>query len=389
MGEVRVGAGLSQERVTVDAAREATRQAMSQAGLTRAGWSVCFFTPSHLGHADVLRRVVMEESGCLSFSGCSAVGVIGDGQEVEGAPGVAVMVGSSTAFETRSALLGENGEGLRNFARAPTREGGEAVLVALPDSFRVDSRGLTQRAALELPGVPLFGAGSTDDGTLGIALQLGMEGVRAGSISLMGFYGDLKHSVGITQSCEAVGDPRFITQARDNVLIELDGQQALGAFIAQGKALGLESMQDAATQLLFGFPLDAERPEFTGDGCLVRPLTGFDQETHGLVIPHPMRAQNAMGFMHRNASRAEADLGRMIASAGEALGGPPDFGFYFDCSARGRDFYGRAGVDVAAIHGQLGEFPLIGLFGGYELATSRGQTNVYTYTGVLVLMRVK
>ncbi|MDH4249366.1 MAG: hypothetical protein OEW39_16285, partial [Deltaproteobacteria bacterium] len=264
MGAVHAGVGLSQERVTAQAARMATQEAMNQAGLTRAGWSLCFFTPSHLAQADVVRRVVMEESGCLSFSGCSATGVIGCGEEVEGAPGMVVMVGASMAFETRSALLPQNGEGLRVFSQAPARERGSKVLLAMPDSFRVDNRQLSQRMALELAGVPIYGGGSTDDGTLGIALQVGMEGVRAGSIALMGFYGDLEHSVGITQSCEAVGDPRFITQAKDQVLIELDGRPALGAFIEQGQTLGLESMQDAATQLLFGFPLNPERPEFTG-----------------------------------------------------------------------------------------------------------------------------
>jgi small ligand-binding sensory domain FIST len=79
----------------------------------------------------------------------------------------------------------------------------------------------------------------------------------------------------------------------------------------------------------------------------------------------------------------------MLAYLQEQLDGPPDFGFYFDCAARGRGFYGREGVDLEAIHRHFGPFPLLGMFGGFELATTHGTAHVYTYTGVLVLLRAR
>ena len=77
----------------------------------------------------------------------------------------------------------------------------------------------------------------------------------------------------------------------------------------------------------------------------------------------------------------------MVDTLRDRLDGAPDFGLYFDCAARGRGLYGREGVDLAAIHQHLGEFPLLGMFGGFELATTYGMARVYTYTGVLVLVR--
>jgi small ligand-binding sensory domain FIST len=352
---------------------------------------VCFFTTEHLPRADTLHAAVLEQSGCLSLCGCSAMGVIGGGREVERKPGVAVMVGSAPGFATKSALLPDNGEGLGRFGSlGGTGEGtnGHApTVLALPDSFRVDNARFQRQLARDLPAVPVFGAGATDDGTLGVSLQVGMEGVRSASIATMGFYGNLRMAVGITQSCTAVGDPHFVTQARDFVLIELDGRPALHAFIEQGRALGLEDMQRASQELLFGFPLDPERPQFVGESCLVRPLAGFDQQSHGLVIPYPMDTSTTVGFMHRNPANAELDLRRMVGYLQERLEGPPDFGFYFDCAARGRGLYGREGVDLDAIHGHFGPFPLLGMFGGFELATTHGTAHVYTYTGVLVLLR--
>ncbi len=393
---IQAGVGLSVETDTAAAARHAAREAMEQAGVKRADWAICYFTSDHLPGADQLRETVLEETGCLSLCGCSAMGVIAAGKEVEGKPGVAVMVGRSPGILTRSALLPENGKGLARFAQKNGDGGGcettettaeRNIVIALPDSYRVDNLRLERIVGRELPGISLFGAGATDDGSMGIALQLGMEGVRSASISTLGFHGKYQAVTGITQSCAAVGEPHFITAAKDFLLMELDSRPALQTFMEQGELLGLEDMQQAAEQLLFGFPLDRERPAFLGESCLVRPLAGFDQKTKGLVIPYPMNDKMTMGFMHRSPANAEMDLRRMVDELAEQLDGPPDFGLYFDCAARGERFYGRGGVDSAVIHGHLGEFPLLGMFGGFELATTHGAMHVYSFTGVLILMR--
>ncbi|NIP71818.1 MAG: hypothetical protein GWO16_01735, partial [Gammaproteobacteria bacterium] len=53
----------------------------------------CFFSADHMAGADVIREAVLDASGCLALAGCSAMGVIGAGQEVERKPAVGVMVG--------------------------------------------------------------------------------------------------------------------------------------------------------------------------------------------------------------------------------------------------------------------------------------------------------
>jgi len=386
MPGISVGVGLSQDADALSAARAAVREAMAEAGLERAAWALCFFTGSHLPHADAIRRAVLDLTGCEAMCGCSAMGVLGRGIEVERSPAVTVLVGAAPGVETHSAILPSSGEGMAHFRELARGKAGTVVL--LPDAFQVDHAQLRERMVADLEHIPVLGAGATDDGTVGISLQLGMEGVRSGSVAALGLYGPLRLEVGITQSCCAVGDPHFITQAKQHVLVEIDGRPALHAFIDQGRALGLDTMQEAAQQLLFGFPIDPEHPQFVGEACLVRPLAGFDQATHGLVVPYPIAPRTTMGFMHRNPETAERDLLRMVDGVADRLGGPPDFGLYFDCAARGRGLYGRPGVDIAAIHRRLGPFPLAGMFGGFELATALGWPQVYTYTGVLALFRL-
>lgn len=392
-GGVKIGVGMSLEPDTRIAAREAAREAMSRGGLERADWALCFFSSDHMGRADAMHTVVLEETGCLALSGCSATGVIANEREIEGRPALGVMAGSTPGVLVKSALLPESGAGLdtlvsRKGAPHPAQGEDPWTVIALPDSYRVNNDRLVRLLEQNLPGVPVFGAGAADDGSLGLSLQMGLEGVRSASIATLSFQGPFETAVGITQSCTAVGEPHFITAAKDFVMIELDGRPAVHSFIEQAQALELGDMQQAAEELLFGFPLDRESPQFVGESCLVRALGGFDQPTQGLLVPYPMDDRMTMGFMHRSPSNAELDMRRMAGALSERMSGPPDFGLYFDCAARGSRFYGREGVDTSIISTHLGQFPLLGMFGGYELSTAHGAPHVYTYTGVLLLMRL-
>jgi small ligand-binding sensory domain FIST len=80
----------------------------------------------------------------------------------------------------------------------------------------------------------------------------------------------------------------------------------------------------------------------------------------------------------------------MLRRQAEGLGGrKPALGWYFNCCARGSSLYGIPGIDSAYIRQALGDFPLIGMFGGYELAPLGKANHLFAYTGVLALMTNK
>ena len=66
--------------------------------------------------------------------------------------------------------------------------------------------------------------------------------------------------------------------------------------------------------------------------------------------------------------------------------GLPTFGIYFNCASRGEALYGQPNVDITYIREILGEFPLIGFFGAYEMAQLPQGVQLYSYTGILVLI---
>jgi small ligand-binding sensory domain FIST len=94
-----------------------------------------------------------------------------------------------------------------------------------------------------------------------------------------------------------------------------------------------------------------------------------------------------MIFALRDGPRAREDLNQMLQRQAQKLNGrKPAFGLYFNCCARGNSLYGMPGIDTAYIRQALGDFPLLGLFGGYELAPLGRANHLFAYTGVLALI---
>src|SRR5262245_58413918 len=135
MPNVNVGVGISREPDTETAVKAALHAALDQADLERAPWAFCFFTSTHLSHADVIRETILEQAGCEALCGCSALGVLGRGEEIERGPGLVVMVGASPALAATSQILPHDGAGLGQLAAVDEMRGETRALIVLPDSF--------------------------------------------------------------------------------------------------------------------------------------------------------------------------------------------------------------------------------------------------------------
>ncbi|MDH4224580.1 MAG: FIST C-terminal domain-containing protein, partial [Deltaproteobacteria bacterium] len=359
-----------------------------------------------MAKGDGLQQTLLAETGCRTLCGSSGSGVLTHRGETQAGPGVAVLAGGGRAsgsargptspFRVTGGVLPGDKDRLAGFfggdagpaAKKPaTGNPNNSALLLFPDGYRMDATELLANVADSLQGHPIYGAGSTDDGQKGFGLQMGGEGVRSGSVSVMGFQGAMEVAAGVAQSCLAVGDPHFVTESHGAVLTKLDGRRALDVYLEQCEAHGLEDMQAAVENMLFGFPLTPKTPMFTGGDCVVRHMQGFEADSGGLIMPHPLEGNPVVSFMLKTPFGAERDMNRMVSRLAGELSGPPDFGVYLNCMGRGERLYGRPDVDISIIRKKLGVFPLVGMNGGFEIATRRAKPWVYTYTGVLVLFR--
>ena len=102
---IYAGAGLSTQRETSAAARQASEMAMEQAHLKCADAVVLFVTMHHSDRYGELLNVVAQTSGRRKIVGCSGMGILGLGQEVETEPAIAVLVLSCGNIEWQTCLV--------------------------------------------------------------------------------------------------------------------------------------------------------------------------------------------------------------------------------------------------------------------------------------------
>lgn len=188
---------------------------------------------------------------------------------------------------------------------------------------------------------------------------------------------DIPVITGLTQGCSPIGPARQVTEARDNILMALDGRPALEVFKEDIGELLSRDLRRVAGQIFAGFPVAGSD---TGD-YLVRNLVAIDVPRQWLAVAQHVAAGDSVLFCRRDPASATQDMARMLADVKRRANAVPRAGLYFSCVARGPNLFGRPSEELLMIRDALGEFPLAGFFGNGEIAHDR----LYGYTGVLAL----
>ena len=374
-----------------DAVREVVRDAVVQAGLPAVDWVLVFFTPAHIGHAAFLHEKIREHTGCKCIAGCSGLGVLSGAGEIFNRPGLAMMAGhtpgqQALAFAKYQELPDSAGVNQQLKETLEGSEISEPLFFFFPDVYQHQPYNFINTLNYVKTRPTVFGGGSCDDGGGRVSVQIGPSEVVVNGAGGLAFSGIPRFSAGVTQSCKTIGDPMFITEVRDDLVLSLDGVPALEVFARVASELEFKDLDTAARQLLISFPLDPEQPRFTGELSMVRHLTGIDAVNQGFSVSQIVHEGSVVSFAYRSPVTAREDLSEMLERLKTENPEVPSFGIYFNCAARGEALYRQADVDTGIIREQLGDFPLLGFFGGYEMARVPQGLQLYTYTGVLVLV---
>jgi small ligand-binding sensory domain FIST len=184
-------------------------------------------------------------------------------------------------------------------------------------------------------------------------------------------------ATGLSQGCMPIGPVRRIDEARDNVVMTIDGRPALAAFYED---IGPDLAQDPRRLggvIFAGLPVPGSD---TGD-YLVRNLMAIDPRHGWIVLGAEVAPGDPILFCRRDPDSARADLARMLGQLKARLPGPPKAGIYVSCIARGAALFGAEGVETGLVRDVLGAFPLVGFFANGEISRDR----LYGHTGVLTL----
>ena len=392
---LKAGVGQSTTRTTSRAIEEAAGQAMSWAGIDKADLALVFFTVDHVANGQDLTSTLRLITKTDQVVGCSAAGILTGEGEIEGEAGVAVLVLASDSMNAHPFLIqplrereSEVGGEIIQTLRAESEQNSHLVLLSDPYNGRADQ--VLHEVGENYGFVPVSGAGASEDGSQGKTFQLCGEQITTNALSGLLMTGSFDSSIGVSQGCQPVSKPMVITKAQGNVIFEIDHRPAFEVFSQTIKGPLLEDLRRALNFVFVGLPVDTQKNSVAPGSYLVRNIIGLDSEKGVLAVGENVFEGQNMIFTMREPQRAREDLEQMLQRQVENLGGvKPNLGLYFNCCARGTSLYGYSGIDTAYIQKSLGEFPLIGFFGSFELGPVGMKNHLLTYTGVLVLITEK
>ncbi len=387
----RIGVGVSKKTNPEAAIAEVLNSAVKKAQLPEVHWVMIFFTSDHFVHAGRLHEIIREYTNCECIAGCSGMGVLSGEGEITQGPGLVLMAGFTPELRLQALAKYQELEysaGVAQQLREALESYGEQnpLFFFFPDIFQHPPHNFINMFNYLKINPSVFGGGSCNDGSQETSIQFGPNIVTLNGAGGLALSGVSEFHAGVTQSCATLGEPMFVTETKDDLILSLDGKPALEVFTEVAKEFQFKNMEEAANQLLLSFPLVPEKPVFTGEGAMARHVTGVDVTSQGITTSQIVHQGGVVSFAYRNHKSAEIDIRAMLTRLKNKNDKLPSFGVYFNCSSRGEALYGRTNVDTQIIREILGEFPLIGFFGGYELAQMPQGVQLYTYTGVLVLV---
>ncbi len=203
-------------------------------------------------------------------------------------------------------------------------------------------------------------------------------GPTEGGLSGVLFADSVNVASGLTQGCSPIGEIHEVTEARDNVLVALDGRPALEVFKADIGEVLARNIERVGGYIHAALPIAGAD---TGD-YLVRNIMGIDPEKQWISIGARLQAGDKLMFVRRDRASALVDLERMLDDVTHRAAGRPKAALYFSCVARGPNLFGDNSEELTAVSEAIGEdVPLVGFYANGEISNNR----IYGYTGVLTL----
>ena len=355
----RAATGFATDTVaTPDLAVAAVRAALAGAGEKLAGSVLLFLTHHFARNAQGAVTAAAKAARCLQVAGCTAPGVFTESDWSLDRPAAAALV-----------LCGAVGLGHAEGA-SPT------LTLATPASGRHLDDGHPNR----------FGLLSTDAGGAGGGrVWLGAKVARQGFCEAS--FESARLAAGTSRGMHLLSDALEVTDVDGHDVFEVEGQPALAGLRAMLPAVPGDTPSPPVSHLFAILPdpaLDPQQAFIEGRYGLM-PVVGFSLEEQSVTLAMPLPPGERILWALRQPSAAERDTAVLLDRLGVAVP-QPDFALLFACIGRGPYFFGGEDRDLAAIGERFAGLPVLGAYGGGEIAPLPGGSALISYSAVLALV---
>jgi len=346
--------------------------------------AVCFFSMEHMAAASGIALSLSERLGTSAIIGCTAEGVIGQGREVEGGPGLALWLARLPGVDVRPFALEvvavPDGYGIAGWPSIAPDERATVVLLADPFSFPTDR--FLERLNEEQAGLPVVGGmASGGRGPGEHRLLSGTDVVDRGAVGVA-LVGAVEVRTVVSQGCRPIGSPYAVTKGEGNVVHELGGQPAIERLRQVVTTLSQRDQQLIRGGLQVGQVIDEHKAEFGRGDFLIRGLVGADEESGAIAVGDQVELGRTLQFHVRDAAAAGEELELLLAPV---TGWDPKGVLLFSCNGRGRRFFGEPDHDAQRVAAATGRAPMAGFFAQGELGPVGRRNFVHGYTASMAL----
>ncbi|HTY99397.1 MAG TPA: FIST C-terminal domain-containing protein [Rhodocyclaceae bacterium] len=343
---------------TPDLAVAAVRQALEAVGEKLAGSVLLFLTPHFARNAQGAVTAAAKAARCLQVAGCTA-------------PGVFTDRGWSLDQPAAAALVLTGGIGIGHAVGAePT------LTLATPAAGHLLNDDHPSR----------FGLISTDtDGARNGRVWLGAKVLRQGFCEAS--FEGARLAAGASRGMQLLSDQLEVTDVDGHEIFELEGQPALAGLRASLPPVP-DDVPLPPVSHLFALVPDQSidiRQAFREGRYGLLPVVGINADEQSVTLAMPLPPGERILWALRQPAAAERDTAALL----DRLAGPvadPAFALLFACIGRGPYFFGGEDRDRAALCERYPGLPVIGAYGGGEIAPLPGGSALINYSAVCVLV---
>lgn len=388
---IKVGTGFSKNLSLEKAAFEAATRALDEGGISKADTVLVFATLKKVnGWAGALKKI-KALTGARVLAGGSAYGVLTDQFELERRPSVAVMAFEGLKNRVASYLFPHLQE--NNFRAGANLAGllqqsnfNPSLSVIFPDSFSFRHGDFFDGLESENGFTPVIGGSASEPGGGLKTFQWEGDRLSFDSVAGLSFSEDFEFEIGITQSCQPLGEPLQITRSRGNLIYEMEGRPAYDIFLELITQLHFDDSREVFSRLFLGLPVTSFQTEFSRAQYLIRNIMSVNARKGAMTCASPVEEGDYITFALRDPDRAREDLLLTLEDLKQRAGGRiPSFGLYFNCCARGTSLYGTSGEDTSLIREYFPAVPFSGFFTYGEIGPVAGTNHLHHYSGILAL----
>ncbi len=334
------------------------RAALNRAGIDIAQGVLLFLSAdfAHQSHAAVV--AASRAAQCLLVTGCTAPGVFTEEDWVLDRPAACAMV-----FGGKSVL-----------AHTPTN----APLLTLATPAAA-STGWLRNGGLR------YGLLSTDSSAHG-AGRIWCHGKMASDGRCETAIAGARSALGASRGMRILGETHRVKCSGRDILAAGD-HPALDALLRE-LPQDVRQMEKLPFHLLAAGIVSGRPERAIEEGrYILAPIVAASHEERSVTLAIAARDGSHLFWAMRQSLAAENDMRRLAGELAARLGAAPEFGLLFSCLGRGPFFFGSEDRDLIVVKERFPGMPLIGAYGGGQIAPLFDGTHQVHNTAVLALFK--